>query len=102
MADLLSGQLQAYIGAMTSSLEYVKAGSLRALAAHIRRIDEHRHTKAEGPGGDQVDDKIEFRRLLDGQVGRFRAAQDQQDIQPSRGRGPSPALGQRHALVMTD
>ncbi len=32
MADLLSGQLQAYIGAMTSSLEYVKAGSLRALA----------------------------------------------------------------------
>ena len=32
MADLLSGQLQAYVGAMTSSLEYVKAGSLRALA----------------------------------------------------------------------
>jgi len=32
MADLLSGQLQAYIGAMTSSLEYVKAGRLRALA----------------------------------------------------------------------
>jgi tripartite-type tricarboxylate transporter receptor subunit TctC len=32
MADLLSGQLQVYIGAMTSSLEYVKAGSLRALA----------------------------------------------------------------------
>jgi tripartite-type tricarboxylate transporter receptor subunit TctC len=30
--DLLSGQLQAYVGAMTSSLEYVKAGSLRALA----------------------------------------------------------------------
>jgi tripartite-type tricarboxylate transporter receptor subunit TctC len=32
MADLLSGQLQVYIGAMTSSLEYVKAGRLRALA----------------------------------------------------------------------
>jgi tripartite-type tricarboxylate transporter receptor subunit TctC len=32
MADLLSGQLQAYVGAMTSSLEYVKTGSLRALA----------------------------------------------------------------------
>jgi tripartite-type tricarboxylate transporter receptor subunit TctC len=32
MADLLSGQLQAYVGAMTSSLEYVKAGKLRALA----------------------------------------------------------------------
>jgi tripartite-type tricarboxylate transporter receptor subunit TctC len=32
MADLLSGQLQAYVGAMTSSLAYVKAGSLRALA----------------------------------------------------------------------
>jgi tripartite-type tricarboxylate transporter receptor subunit TctC len=32
MADLLSGQLQVYIGAMTSSLEYVKASRLRALA----------------------------------------------------------------------
>jgi hypothetical protein len=32
MADLLSGQLQVYIGAMTSSLEYVKAGRLHALA----------------------------------------------------------------------
>jgi tripartite-type tricarboxylate transporter receptor subunit TctC len=32
MADLLSGQLQVYIGAMTSSLEYVKANRLRALA----------------------------------------------------------------------
>jgi tripartite-type tricarboxylate transporter receptor subunit TctC len=32
MADVLSGQLQVYIGAMTSSLEYVKAGRLRALA----------------------------------------------------------------------
>ena len=32
MADLLSGQLQAYVGAMTSSLAYVKAGSLRVLA----------------------------------------------------------------------
>jgi tripartite-type tricarboxylate transporter receptor subunit TctC len=32
MTDLLSGQLQAYIGAMTSSIEYVKAGRLRALA----------------------------------------------------------------------
>src|SRR5262245_42721600 len=32
MADLLSGQLQVYVGAMTSSLEYVKAGRLRALA----------------------------------------------------------------------
>ena len=32
MADLLSGQLQVYIGAMTSSLEQVKAGRLRALA----------------------------------------------------------------------
>jgi len=30
MADLLSGQLQVYIGAMTSSLEQVKAGRLRA------------------------------------------------------------------------
>src|SRR5262252_3003006 len=32
MADLLSGQLQVYIGAITSSLEYVKANRLRALA----------------------------------------------------------------------
>src|SRR5262249_24381676 len=32
MADLLSGELQVYIGAMTSSLEYVKANRLRALA----------------------------------------------------------------------
>jgi tripartite-type tricarboxylate transporter receptor subunit TctC len=32
MADLLSGQLQVYIGAMTSSLAYVKAGKLHALA----------------------------------------------------------------------
>jgi tripartite-type tricarboxylate transporter receptor subunit TctC len=32
MADLLSGQLQVYIGAITSSLEYVKASRLRALA----------------------------------------------------------------------
>jgi tripartite-type tricarboxylate transporter receptor subunit TctC len=32
MTDLLSGQLQVYIGAMTSSLEYVKASRLRALA----------------------------------------------------------------------
>ena len=32
MADLLSGQLQVYVGAMTSSLEYVKASRLRALA----------------------------------------------------------------------
>jgi tripartite-type tricarboxylate transporter receptor subunit TctC len=32
MADLLSGQLEVYIGAMTSSLEYVKAGRLHALA----------------------------------------------------------------------
>jgi tripartite-type tricarboxylate transporter receptor subunit TctC len=32
MTDLLSGQLQVYIGAMTSSVEYVKAGRLRALA----------------------------------------------------------------------
>jgi tripartite-type tricarboxylate transporter receptor subunit TctC len=32
MADLLSGQLQAYVGAMTSSLEYVRAGRLHALA----------------------------------------------------------------------
>jgi tripartite-type tricarboxylate transporter receptor subunit TctC len=31
MADLLSGQLQVYIGAMTSSLAYVKAGKLHAL-----------------------------------------------------------------------
>jgi hypothetical protein len=37
MADLLSGQLQVYIGAMTSSLEYVKASRRRALAVSTRR-----------------------------------------------------------------
>jgi tripartite-type tricarboxylate transporter receptor subunit TctC len=42
MADLLSGQLQVYIGAMTSSLEYVKANRLRALAVSTATRSEAR------------------------------------------------------------
>jgi tripartite-type tricarboxylate transporter receptor subunit TctC len=40
MADLLSGQVQLYFGTTASSLEYVRAGKLRALAVTIeRRLD---------------------------------------------------------------
>jgi len=40
MTDLLSGQIQLYFGTTASSLEYVKAGKLRALAVTIeRRLD---------------------------------------------------------------
>jgi tripartite-type tricarboxylate transporter receptor subunit TctC len=40
MADLLSGQVQLYFGTTASSLEYVIAGKLRALAVTIeRRLD---------------------------------------------------------------
>jgi tripartite-type tricarboxylate transporter receptor subunit TctC len=40
MADLLSGQVQLYFGTTASSLEYVRAGKLRALALTIeRRLD---------------------------------------------------------------
>jgi tripartite-type tricarboxylate transporter receptor subunit TctC len=40
MADLLSGQVQLYFGTTASSLEYVRAGRLRALAVTIeRRLD---------------------------------------------------------------
>ena len=41
MTDLLSGQVQLYFGTTASSLEYVRAGKLRALAVTIeRRLDE--------------------------------------------------------------
>jgi tripartite-type tricarboxylate transporter receptor subunit TctC len=40
MTDLLSGQVQLYFGTTASSLEYVRAGKLRALAVTIeRRLD---------------------------------------------------------------
>jgi tripartite-type tricarboxylate transporter receptor subunit TctC len=40
MTDLLSGQVQLYFGTTASSLEYVRAGRLRALAVTIeRRLD---------------------------------------------------------------
>src|SRR5262245_55825330 len=35
-----------------------------------------RHAKAESLRRGQVDDEIEFRRLLDGDIGRFRSAQN--------------------------
>jgi tripartite-type tricarboxylate transporter receptor subunit TctC len=41
MTDLLSGQVQLYFGTTASSLEYVRAGKLRALAVTLeRRLDE--------------------------------------------------------------
>jgi tripartite-type tricarboxylate transporter receptor subunit TctC len=40
MTDLLSGQVQLYFGTTASSLEYVRAGKLRALAVTVeRRLD---------------------------------------------------------------
>jgi hypothetical protein len=39
-----------------------------------------RHVEAERLGGDQVDDEIEFGRLLDRDVGRLRAAQNSGDL----------------------
>ena len=41
MTDLLGGQVQLYFGTTASSLEYIRAGKLRALAVTIaRRLDE--------------------------------------------------------------
>src|SRR5262249_53416774 len=40
MTDLLGGQVQVIFGAVTSSIEYIKAGRLRALAATTARRSE--------------------------------------------------------------
>jgi len=40
MTDLLGGQVQVIFGAVTSSIEYIKAGKLRALAATTARRSE--------------------------------------------------------------
>ena len=40
MTDLLGGQVQVIFGAVTSSIEYIKAGKLRALAATTAKRSE--------------------------------------------------------------
>jgi tripartite-type tricarboxylate transporter receptor subunit TctC len=49
MTDLLSGQVQLYFGTTASSLEYVRAGKLHALAVTIeRRLDVGKVVKLSG------------------------------------------------------
>jgi tripartite-type tricarboxylate transporter receptor subunit TctC len=40
LTDLMAGQLQVYFGALTSSIEYIKAGRLRALAVTTAKRSE--------------------------------------------------------------
>jgi tripartite-type tricarboxylate transporter receptor subunit TctC len=40
LTDLMAGQLQVYFGALTSSIEYIKAGRLRALAVTTTKRSE--------------------------------------------------------------
>src|SRR5438445_8363901 len=40
LTDLMAGQLQVYFGALTSSIEYIKAGRLRALAVTTAKGSE--------------------------------------------------------------
>ena len=57
---------------------------------HLIRPREHRRwdRQAEGLRGLQIDDELELRRLLDGQIGRFRALEDLVD----KVGGPPPQL----------
>ncbi len=40
LTDLMAGQLQVYFGALTSSIEYIKAGRMRALAVTTAKRSE--------------------------------------------------------------
>src|SRR6476661_4275638 len=58
--------------------------------------DRRRDGQSERLGGLEVDHEVEFRRLLDRQVGRFRASEDPVDVVGGPSEHPSQAWPIRH------